>query len=494
MRALVGLCFAMTLAAQVDPKAIHAWRVAHERDILREFIPFVEIPNRASDAANIRRNAEFVLAMMRQRGIETRLLELDGAPPVVFGEIKTGGAKRILIFYAHYDGQPVDPREWASPPWTAVLRDAKGQVIDAKGNGGLDPESRLIARSVSDDKAPIQAMMTALDAMKALGIRHQANVKFFFEGEEEAGSPHLEQFAKKYKDLLAGDVWLICDGPLHQNRQASVYFGVRGTTGAELTVYGPKRELHSGHYGNWAPNPAMMLSRLLATMTDGEGKVLVAGFYDDVTPMSPAERQALLAVPAVDELLKEELGLVNTDGNGARLVERLMLPSLNIRGLESAGTGANARNIVPAKAVASLDLRLVKGNDHLRQMEKLRAHIRQQGYYVTDTEPTDAERRKHSKIAKVVSRGGYNAVRTSMDLPVAREVVATLRKIYPNLVSIPSLGGSVPLWVFEQELRTPLIGVPIANHDNNQHSFNENLRLQNLWDGIVTLAALLAMP
>ena len=430
--------------------------------------------------------------MMNQRGIATRLLEIEGAPPVVFGEIKTSGAKRTLIFYAHYDGQPVDPREWTSPPWKAVLRDVRGQAIDVASP--LDPESRLYARSVSDDKAPIMAMLAALDAMKALGIRHQANLKFFFEGEEEAGSPHLEQFAKTYKNLLAGDVWLICDGPVHQNRQPSLYFGVRGVTTVELTVYGPKRELHSGHYGNWAPNPAMMLSRLLATMTDGEGKVLVAGFYDDTAPMNAAERKALLAVPAVDDQLKEELGLVNTDGNGARLVERIMLPSLNVRGLESAGTGANARNIVPAKATASLDLRLVKGNDHRRQVTKLQAHIRQQGYYITSQDPTDEERRKYSKIAKVTSREGYNAVRTSMELPISREVIATLRKIYPNLVTSPSLGGSVPLWVFEQELHTPLIGVPIVNHDNNQHSFNENLRLANLWDGIVTMTTLLTMP
>jgi acetylornithine deacetylase/succinyl-diaminopimelate desuccinylase-like protein len=494
MRLLFVLSMLAVLNAQVDPRAIHTWRRSHEQQILREFVPLIEIPNRASDQANIRRNADLIVSMMSRRGIATRLLELEGAPPVVFGEIKHARAKRTVIFYAHYDGQPVDPREWTSPPWTSVMRDAKGQTMDWKTASKLDPEARIYARSVSDDKAPIMALMAALDGMKALGLSHQANVKFFFEGEEEAGSPHLEQFAKIYKELLAGDVWLICDGPVHQNRQPSLYFGVRGVTAAELTVYGPKRELHSGHYGNWAPNPAMMLSRLLATMTDGEGKVLVGGFYDDVTPMSANERKALLAVPAVDDQLKEELGLVNTDGNGARLVERIMLPSLNIRGLESAGTGSSARNIVPAKAVASLDLRLVKGNDHRRQVEKLRAHIRQQGYYLTNQEPTDEERRKYSKIAKLTAREGYNAVRTSMDLPISRDVIATMKKTYPNLVLIPSLGGSVPLWVFEQELHTPMIGVPIANHDNSQHSFNENLRLANLWEGIVTLTALLTMP
>ncbi|MBY0506024.1 MAG: M20/M25/M40 family metallo-hydrolase [Bryobacteraceae bacterium] len=481
------------LQAQVDIAGINTWRQTHEREILREYIPLLEIPNRAPDLANIRRNAGYVLAMLTRRGVASQLLEIDGVPPVVYGEIPTPGAKRTLIFYAHYDGQPVDPKEWTSPPWKAVLRNPQGQEVSAD-TAQLDPEMRVYARSASDDKAPIMALMASLDAMKSLGIAHKANIKFFFEGEEEAGSLHLEQFVQKYKHLLAGDVWLICDGPVHQNRAPSLYFGVRGVTTLDVTVYGPKRELHSGHYGNWAPNPAMMLSRLLATMTDGEGKVLVAGFYDDTTPMTAAERKALLAVPGVDEALKEELGLVNTDGNNARLVERLMLPSLNIRGLESAGTGANARNVVPAKAVASLDLRLVKGNDHRRQAEKVKAHIRQQGYYVIAQDPTDEERRKYSKIAKVTSREGYNAVRTSMDLPIAREVIQTLKRTYPDLVLVPGLGGSVPLWVFEKELRTPLIGVPIVNHDNNQHSANENLRLANLWQGIVTLTTLLAMP
>ncbi len=493
MRWLMTL-WAMAAVAQVNPPAIHQWRQGREKEILREYQRLLEIPNRASDNANIRRNADLILAMMRERGIDSRLLELPNVPPVVLGELKTPGAQRTLIFYAHYDGQPVDPREWTSPPWTPIVRDLQGKTVDWQAAPKIDPEWRFYARSASDDKAPIVAILAALDAMKALGIARRANLKFFFEGEEEAGSPHLLQLAQKYKDQLAGDVWLICDGPVHQNRAPSVYFGVRGVTGVELTVYGAKRELHSGHYGNWAPNPAMMLSRLLATMTDGEGKVLVKGFYDDVVPLSAAEKKALLAVPGVDEQLREELGLAATDGNNASLVERIMLPSLNIRGLESAGTGAVARNVVPAKAVASLDLRLVKGNDHQRQAEKLRAHIRDQGYFVVDHEPTDAERRQHTKIAKLVWRDGYNAVRTSMDLPISREVIATLKQVHPDLVLLPSLGGSVPLWVFEQELRTPMVGVPIANHDNRQHSFDENLRLANLWQGIVTMTALLAMP
>lgn len=338
------------------------------------------------------------------------------------------------------------------------------------------------------------AMLSALDALNATGRKHQSNIKFFFEGEEEVGSPHLEQFARKYKDLLAGDVWLICDGPVHQNRRQSLAFGVRGVTGADITIYGPRRELHSGHYGNWAPNPAMMLSRLLATMTDGEGRVMIDGFYDGIVPLTAREKEAINAAPQLDAQLKEELGILRADGNDGRLLDLINQPSLNIRGLESASVSTGARNVVPAQATASLDLRLVKGIDHKAQLARLIAHLKKQGYFVIQNEPTAAERRRYAKLARVKADGGYNAARTSMDLPICRDVIRAVEAVHGPPVLLPTHGGSVPLWVFEEVLRTPLILVPTVNHDNNQHSHNENLRLQNLWDGIETMAALLAMP
>jgi acetylornithine deacetylase/succinyl-diaminopimelate desuccinylase-like protein len=435
------------------------------------------IPNLASDQPDIRRNAAAVSAILEKRGLKTQLLEVPTAPPVVYGAIESPGAARTVIFYAHYDGQPLDPKEWATPPWHPVLRDG-----------------RIYARSASDDKAPIIAIATALDALHAAGIPLRSNIKFVFEGEEEAGSPHLASILAKYKDLLASDVWLICDGPMHQSRRQQIVFGARGITQLDITVYGPKRELHSGHYGNWAPNPAMMLARLLASMKDDNGRVTIGRFYDGIEPLSETERRAVADAPDVDRDLMRELWLGSTEGGGKKLVELLNLPSLNIRGMSAARTGAQASNVIPASATASLDIRLVKGIDHDAATARVIEHIRKQGYYVVDRDPDAETRTTHAKVAKVVLEpGGYNAARTSMDLPISQLVLRTAESARGPVVKLPTMGGSVPLYMIEETLHTPTITVPIANHDNNQHSFDENIRLENLWDGIDLLAALLAM-
>lgn len=437
--------------------------------------------------------------MLDRRGVKTRLLEVPGAPPVVFGEMASPGATRTLIFYVHYDGQPVEPAKWAGgDPFKPVLRSASLEAggmdlpLPAKGQR-FDPEWRLYARSASDDKAPIITLLTALDALRASRIAPSANIKFFFEGEEEAGSPHLERFVSSYRDLIEGDVWLICDGPVHQNRRQQIYFGVRGVTTMELTVYGGRRELHSGHYGNWAPNPAMMLARLLATMREDDGRVLVEGFYDGIEPLSESERRALAEAPNYDGELRRELWLGRTEGGGRRLDELITLPALNVRGLSSASVGGTARNVIPATATASLDIRLVKGLDHRRITDLVVAHIRKQGYHVVESDPDEATRRAYPKLIKVVKRDGYNAARTSMDLAVSQRVIRAVEDARGPAVKLPTLGGSVPLYIFTDILKKPAIGIPIVNHDNNQHSSNENVRLQNLWDGIELMAALLAM-
>jgi acetylornithine deacetylase/succinyl-diaminopimelate desuccinylase-like protein len=475
---LLSIVFAALAHAQPNPAAAaHRWRTAHEQAILAEFMDLLAIPNLASDMPNIRRNAAAVSAILEKRGVNTRLLEVPGAPPVVFGKIDIAGAARTVVFYAHYDGQPLDAKEWTTPPWLPVLRDG-----------------RIYARSASDDKAPIIAMATALDALKAAGIPLRANIKFVFEGEEEAGSPHLASILAKYKDLLASDVWLICDGPVHQSRRQQIVFGARGITSLDITIYGPKRELHSGHYGNWAPNPAMMLARLLASMKDDDGRVTIDHFYDGIQPLSETERRAVAEAPDVDRDLMRELWLGRTEGGGQKLVELLNLPSLNIRGMSAARTGAQASNVIPASATASIDIRLVKGIDHDTAAARVIDHIRKQGYYIVEHDPDAQTRMAQAKVAKVVVEpGGYNAARTSMDLPISQLVLRTAESARGPVVKLPTMGGSVPLYMIEETLHAPTITVPIANHDNNQHSFDENIRLENLWDGIDLLAALLAM-
>ena len=497
---LLFMALAGVAAAQSNPAAVaaRAWRETHERAILGEFIDLLSLPNLARDNAGIRRNSAAVQALFEKRGVGTRLLEVPGAPPVVYGEIVTPGATRTLVFYAHYDGQPLDPKEWATPPWQPVLRDRPlekdGRVIPPSAPGKIGPEWRLYARSASDDKAPLAAIATALDALKASHLALHSNIKFVFEGEEEAGSPHLAQIVSKYKDLLGSDVWLICDGPVHQSRRQQIVFGARGVTGFDLTVYGPSHELHSGHYGNWAPNPAIMLARLLAGMKDEDGHVLVEHFYDGIEPLSETEKRAIAEAPDIDRDLMRELALGRTEGGGKQLVELLNLPSLNIRGMAAARTGDKASNVIPATATATIDIRLVKGVDGHTEVQRVIDHIRRQGYFVVENEPGPQIRMTHPKVARVVeSSGGYNASRTSMDLPISQLVLRTAESARGPIVKLPTMGGSVPLFMIEEILHAPTITVPIANHDNNQHSYNENIRIQNLWDGIELMAALLAM-
>ncbi len=467
----------LTLAAafgQSSPAELaRQWRVAHEQQILNEFSALLAIPNLARDAVNIRKNAAAVQAILEKRGVRTRLLEVPDAPPVVYGELTTPGATRTIIFYAHYDGQPLDRREWATPPWQPVIHDG-----------------RIWARSASDDKAPIIAIAAALDAHIPL----KSNIKFVFEGEEEAGSPHLAEILRRNKDLLKSDVWLICDGPVHQSRRQQIVFGARGIVELGITVYGPSHELHSGHYGNWAPNPAMMLARLLASMKDDDGRVTVDHFYDGIEPLSETGKRAIAEAPDVDRALMSELALGRTEGGGKTLVELLNYPSLNIRGMSAARTGSGASNVIPATATASIDCRLVKGITPEMAAQRVIEHIRKQGYFVVSGDPGRDTRMSHPKVARVtVDPGGYNASRTSMDLPISQLVLKTAEAARGPIVKLPTMGGSVPLYMIEQILHAPTITVPIANHDNNQHSFNENLRLQNLWDGIELMAALLAM-
>ena len=271
-------------------------------------------------------------------------------------------------------------------------------------------------------------------------------------------------------------------------------FGARGDTHVNVTVYGSKRPLHSGHYSNWAPSPPMMLAKLLASMKDDKGKVTIKGFYDDVAPLSKAEMKALREAPSIDAQLKQELGFTEQELPGVLLADAVNIPSLNINGMQSGNVGKNASNVIPVKAEAVIDLRLVAGNDWSRQQQKVIAHIKAKGYHVTTAEPTTEERKKFPKIATVILSGGYNAQKASMDLPIAQKIIIAVQSTIPEkVVLMPTMGGSIPLYVFDKYLHAKAIVVPIANHDNNQHAENENIRLQNFWNGIETMAALMMM-
>jgi acetylornithine deacetylase/succinyl-diaminopimelate desuccinylase-like protein len=483
-------------AATVRTK-VRAWRQAHEPRILREFAALLALPNVATNPADIRRNADHILALLRARGLQGRLLEVEGGVPAIYAERAARPDAPTLLVYAHYDGQPVDLAQWTGSPWTPVLRDGPleqggREVPFPSAPAVAGPEWRLYARSASDDKAPIVGVLAALDALVASGIPLSVNLKLFLEGEEEAGSPHLAAVLREHAAVLAADLWLLCDGPVHQTRRAQVFFGARGVTGLEVTAYGPARALHSGHYGNWAPNPALTIAHVVAALRDETGRVLVDGYYDDVREPSESERRAVAAAPPVEAALAAALAVAEPMGRKT-LAEGILEPAVNVRGLRAGGVGEQAANAIPTQAQASLDFRLVPDQTPAGVREKVEAHLRKRGYTLVHEPPSAETRGAHPKLLYLQWEEGYPAARTSLDDPVAAALVRVVDEAAGgSLVVMPTLGGSVPMHTFAAAVGAPIVGLPIANHDNNQHAADENLRLQNLWDGIEIYAAVLA--
>ena len=499
---IVFLIVNLSSAQSVFFQKITNYNNQNSSRLLKQFAEFISIPNLAADTAGIRKNAEFIMSLMKESGIKNiqRLSPITpGAPASVYGDVIVPGAKTTLVFYAHYDGQPVNPTQWAKglEPFVPKLYSAAlnkgGELLPLPENNSYNPEWRLYARSSSDDKAGVFAIVQAYRGLVKNSITPTCNLKFFFEGEEEAGSQHLGEILEKYKELLKSDLWIMCDGPVHQSGKKQIAFGVRGDAGLDITVYGSTRPLHSGHYGNWAPNPALMLAKLLASMKDENGRVTIKGFYDDVLPLSASESEALKNVPSVDDQMKKELSLKTAEMPDKSLSEAINLPSLNINGFQSGNVGKMASNQIPTYATAAIDLRLVLGNDWKKQQDKVIDHIKNLGYFVIDHEPSEEERLNHDKLIKVsAGKFGYNAQRTSMDLPMAKKVIEAVQATTTDKVVLqPTMGGSLPLYLFEKHLNAKTISVPIANHDNNQHAENENIRLKNLFDGIETMASLM---
>lgn len=489
----------LTSSAQ-DIKRLTATHIQENgHQIIADFRTLLSIPNVAYDLPNINRNADYLKMELEKRDVQTRLLRMIGTPPIVFGYLPAKNATTTLAFYVHYDGQPVDTTQWTHSPWKPTYYDKAmwdgGRPITFPKKGEpIDPENRIYARSAGDDKAPIIGLLTALDIIKQNKLKLKSNIVFFFEGQEEAGSMQLQRYLEDNKTLVDEiDIWLFCDGPVHQSRRPQLVYGVRGVTGMELTVYGPNRSLHSGHYGNWAPVPGQLLVELLASMKDEEGNVLVEGYYASSDPLGALEKAALAAAPTMDEAIKRELGLVETEGTES-LNERLLLPSLNIRGLSSGGVGDMARNIVPSTATASLDMRLVKGNDPVKMQELVEAHIRKQGFHIVREDPDLQTRLTYPKIVKVIREEGYPAARTPMNDPMTQKIEERVRTLTGDeLILLPSLGGSLPLHLFTDVLKKPAIIVPVANHDNNQHAEDENIRIANLWYSVGLMTALMTM-
>lgn len=499
-RWVLALAVAVIVAAGAQLSARQSltaeWRAQHERQIVDELIALVAIPNvAATNDADLLKNVALLTEMFRRRGFTVEATR-DAASPVILASLDVPQPRGTLTIYIHYDGQPVTASEWTRcGPFTPCVIGPSGRIALGAGVTSFSPDWRIYGRSASDDKAPIVALVSAVDALKAAGHNPAWNLRVVLDGQEEAGSVNFRRFAAERAGAITSDLAIMLDGPRHPSGRPTVYFGVRGGAGLTVTVYGAKRDLHSGNYGNWAPDPSMRLAQLLATMKDDNGRVLIEGFYADVTPLTPTESRALDEAPNVEALLKKEFAVAQPERAEERLERKLNTPTLSVLAMESGGgLDAPARSAIPRLAAARLEMRLVNGLVPAKQTDLVVAHIRKQGYFVVlDRDPTDEERVTHPRLARVDRRGGNPASRVSMDDPMGRAVVAALSQNGVVPVLLPTLGGSMPYGSFSDQLKLPTVGISIVNYDNNQHGPDENLRIGNLWEGIEMLASVLTM-
>lgn len=510
-RLIIGSVLAGSLASSVGyttenpgvagvAQVARAYRIENESRILNTFRDFLSLPNVYNIPANtvaMDRNAAWIIDYLAQRAFTSEIVKAGRAPYILASRSQPGATETLLI-YAHFDGQPVDAHSWQTPPFVPTLRtapvEAGGQIVSWNDVvAPIDPEWRIFARSAGDDKAPLIALMTALAALDEAGIEPSVNIKLILDGEEEAGSPTLRQVLEQHGDRLKADLMLFCDGPMHQSRRRQLVFGVRGSMTVDLTTYGPIRPVHSGHYGNWAPNPTDTLVRLLTSLKDDAGEIAVAGFDDEVRPLTIAEREAVAAMPNMDELLVEELALGRTESGGQRLELAVMKPAIVIKGLQAGGVGSQSSNVIRPTATASLNIRLVPDQTPEGALAALERHIAKRGFHIVYEDPDRSVLMAHGNVIKVDAGGGYPGFRTALDSPAALRLATILNGLDDEVTLLtPTMGGSLPIYLFEQFFDMPVVLLPIANHDNNQHGSNENLRIQNLWDAIEVFAVIVA--
>ena len=456
------------------------------------------IPNDANYSDDIEKNVVWCESKLEHQGFKTERLETTSAPLLLASQSKVDKSLPSILYYFHIDGQPVDPSFWFQDnPYKSVLkeeREAQGWVDipwDTLQSKELNPNWRIFARSSSDDKSPFIMFLTALQSIKRNKQSIGYNIKVILDFEEEKGSPNLATAVAENKNKLSCDALLIFDGPKHLSNVPTIAYGARGITSLTIKVFGPTFPLHSGHYGNYTPNPALRLSQLLSSMKDEHGRVVIKGYYDGII-LDEKTKEILAMVPDKEAVLRAKLGVGSIDSVGSNYQEALQYPSLNIRGMSSAWVGKEVRTIVPATATAEIDLRLVVESKGERLKSLVKDHIKNQGYLILDRKPSSIERALNAKICQINERGVTDAFRTELNSKLGLWVYEAIKQTF-NLepIRVRTMGGTLPTSPFINTLETPAIIVPLVNSDNNQHSPNENLRLGNYFDGVKCIYGLL---
>ena len=487
----------LILFAQIDLNKI-ALEQAHAS--FGELQELLSIPNDAHFHNDIEKNVSWAEEAFAKRGFSTKRLETETVPLLLAERrISNKNAKTVLT-YLQFDGQPVDPAHWFQDnPYKPILKEQKEgegwvDIPWSKLEGDLNPDWRIFARSTSDAKGPCVMFLAAMDALEKMGKQPNYHLKVIMDFEEELGSPQLPKAVGKYRDELAADALVIFDGPRHISNEPTLTFGARGIATITLTVFGPTFPQHSGHYGNYCPNPALKMSQLLASMKNKEGRVTIPGFYDGIH-LDEKTKAILAAVPDDEREIKAKIGVAKADGVAPNYQEALQYPSLNIRGLQSGWVREEKRTIIPASAIAEIDVRLVLESDPERLINLIKKHIENQGYLILDRKPTSRERVTHENICQFESAISYKAFRTSFDSDIGKWLSRAMVNAFgKEPVKLRTSGGSIPISPFVTTLGVPAVTVPTVNRDNNQHSPNENIRVGNYVDGIKTILAILMEP
>lgn len=492
---LVGIV-QIPIFAQVSDSDIHAQAISALPTSLESFREFLQIPNMSQDTAHMQANLTWAQNRLNALGFTTQVLVSKGIPHL-YASAKENPKLKTVLVYMQLDGQPVDPAQWHQEnPFVPVLkRPVKNGFETIPWDslaGKIDPEWRIFARSASDSKGPAMVFFTALEVMQRSGWQPGVNLKFILDFQEELSSPQLPQVIRENRSLFEADGILIMDGTRHVSNLPNLTFGARGIATVTLTVFGAKRNLHSGQYGNFAPNPVFALARLLAAMKGEDGRVLIPGFYEGVQ-LTAADYRAMQKVPESSAAIQDQLGIAKAEGVGSSYQEALQYPSLNIRGIQSAWVGDEVRTLIPAEAVVELDMRTVQETPGERQVALLREFVLDQGFHlIAGNEPSDEERKRYPKLASFQYRIGSQAFRSPMDSDFGAWLEKGMQKIFgENFVKTRQTGGSQPMAPFINLLAIPAVSVRVPNPDNNIHAPNENIRLGNYLEGIQTVLGIL---
>lgn len=465
-------------------------------DVLMQHKEFVSIPNLPVNPKRMLENIEWVQKKYEKLNFTTRLLPSETLP-ILLVEKEYDPSYKTILFYFHIDGQPVYPDAWdQQDPFVPELKELSSegywQKVDwEKLEGTINDEWRIFGRAAADDKAPIMMFLTALELLEQQNKKPQFNIKVIFDPEEEYSSTALLATLDTYKSRYTSDYFIVMDGPAHDSNKPTLTFGCRGIATCSITTYGAKLPQHSGHYGNYAPNPVFRLANVLSSMKDDAGRVLISNYYEGISIDSTTNR-LLESVPFNKTQFNSNLGIATSEKVGDSYQEALQYPSLNVRQIGTSWKGQGLKTVVPEYAKADIDVRLVPETDGQDQLDKIAKHIRDQGYYVINRPPTDSERLEYSKIATFIGKTSVNAFRTDPEAAFGMNIRRSLEKSFgEEPISIRLMGGTVPIVPLITALNVPTVIIPMVNMDNNQHNPNENIRIGNMRQGIKMCMVLL---